>query len=108
MKKAICLSLGAFVFGLVAGCGSDNASAFVGHWIEVSKSDDHPMTLDISYSDNVFHIDEKKRLLGKDFDRKLEGHADSSTTLCAMGGALTMRLENNRLYYSGRELVKSP
>ena len=108
MKKNVFWSLGALVIGLVAGCGSDNSSVFVGHWVEVAESVDHPMTLDISYSDNVFHIDEKKQLLGKVFERKLEVHADSSTTLSAMGGALSMRLENNRLYYSGRELVKAP
>lgn len=98
---------GVLLFTLLAGCGADNPKNFVGHWVEVNGSDQKPMTLDISYENDVFHIDEKKNLFGKDFESKLEGTADSETTISAKGGAVTMRLEKDRLLYKGRELIKS-
>ncbi|WP_324729577.1 hypothetical protein [Pseudomonas chlororaphis] len=98
-----------FLFGaLLSGCNAENSTDFVGHWVEVNGTDSKPMTLDISYEDRVFHIDEKKTIFGKDFESKVEGKADSATTISAKGGALSMRLENNRLLYKGRELIKSP
>ncbi|WP_426102987.1 hypothetical protein [Pseudomonas sp. PSPC3-3] len=108
MNKFINVGFGAVLLAILAGCGAEKPNSFVGHWVEVPGSTPKPMTLDISYSDAIFHIDEKKNVLGKDFERKLEGRADSATTLSALGGALTMRLENGHLFYNGRELVKSP
>lgn len=107
MSNKFGVAVGVLLFTLLAGCGVEKPSNFVGHWVEVNGSDQKPMTLDISYENNVFHIDEKKNLFGKDFESKLEGKADSDTTISAKGGAVTMRLENNRLLYKGRELIKS-
>jgi hypothetical protein len=107
MSKKICVVFGAFLFTLLVGCGHEKTSNFVGHWVEVNGSDQKPMTLDISYENNVFHIDERKNLFGKDFESKLEGQAESDTTISAKGGAVTMRLEKTRLLYKGRELIKS-
>lgn len=107
MSKKFGAVFGVLLFTLLAGCGAEKASNFVGHWVEVNGSDQKPMTLDISYENNVFHIDEKKNLFGKDFESKLEGKADSETTISAKGGAVTMRLEKERLLYKGRELIKS-
>jgi hypothetical protein len=111
MSKKVIAVFAMMVFALVAGCESEKGNGFVGHWVEVNGSDAKPMTLDISYQDNVFHIDEKKSLFGKEFESKLEGKADSATTLSAKGGALTLRLDDaapNHLFYKGRELTKSP
>lgn len=108
MLKVINFGLGAVFLAVLAGCGADNASSFVGHWVESPTDNPKPMTLDITLSEGVLHIDERKNVLGKNFERKLEGRAESSTTLSALGGALTMRLENSRLLYNGRVLVKSP
>ncbi|AGN33502.1 hypothetical protein PflA506_p0040 (plasmid) [Pseudomonas fluorescens A506] len=108
MKNITTLLAALVIAALQVGCDNDRPNAFVGHWTEITKEGAPPMTLDISLSNNVFHIDERKNLFGKNFERKLEGSALSDTTLSIFGGALTMRLENNRLHYSGRELVKSP
>ena len=108
MKKILMVAAALVMVALQAGCDSDRPSSFVGHWVEVKEEGTPPMTLDISLNERVFHIDEKKNVFGKNFERKLEGTALSDTTLSILGGALTMRLENNRLHYSGRELVKSP
>lgn len=114
MYKSRNYSLAALLFAVLTGCDGNNTNGFVGHWVEVSGTESKylgaskPMTLDISYSENVFHIDESKNVLGKDFERKLEGRSESSTTLSALGGSLTMRLENSKLFYNGRVLVKSP
>lgn len=108
MNKYSKFTLSAVFFALLAGCGVEPSNSFVGHWVEVNGTDQKPMTLDISHEGTVFHIDEKKSLFGKEFESKLEAKADSDTTLSAKGGAVSMRLENNRLLYKGRELTKSP
>ena len=99
--------LGAVLLTLVAGCEAENHSDFVGHWVEINTGDQKPMTVDISYENNIFHIDETKTLFGKDFESKLEGKAESDTTISTKGGAVTMRLKNDLLLYKGRELTKS-
>lgn len=79
MYKSRNYSLAALLFAVLTGCDGNNTNGFVGHWVEVSGTESKylgaskPMTLDISYSENVFHIDESKNVLGKDFERKLEG-----------------------------------
>jgi len=108
MNNKFKVAIATALLSLLAGCGVEPSNNFVGHWVEVNGTDQKPMTLDISHEGTVFHIDEKKSLFGKDFESKLEGKADSDTTLSAKGGAVTVRLENNRLLYKGRELVKSP
>lgn len=107
MKKLSCFLLFAFFGLLLSGCDARNGHQFAGHWVEVNGIGTEPMTLDIVVVDQVFHVDERKELFGKIFERSLEGVAVSNTTLSLLGGALSMRLKNNSLIYSGRTLVKS-
>ncbi|MEE9681887.1 hypothetical protein V4842_26665 [Pseudomonas moraviensis] len=107
MSRKVLAVCGLVAFSMLTGCGADKPSAFVGHWVEISSTDSKPMTLDISKEGNVFHIDEKKSLFGKEFESKLEGKADSDSTLSAKGGAVSFRLQDGRLFYKGRELSKS-
>lgn len=107
MKKSI-IFFGAGIFTLLVGCGADKGAAFIGHWTEVNGKTDKPMTLDISYDGEVFHVDKKYNFLGLDFENKLDGKAESDFTLGFNGGMVTMRLQNNNIFFEGRELSKSP
>lgn len=107
MSNKLLVVFGFTVCSILSGCGADKASEFVGNWVEVNSADAKPMTLNISKEGSVFHIDEKKTLMGKEFESKLEGVADSDKTLSAKGGAVSFRLQDGRLFYKGRELSKS-
>lgn len=110
MHKKLKALIGVAIVVLLAGCGIDKGKDFVGHWVEVNSQDKTPATLDISYEEGLYHIDQYMRFFGKDINSKLIGKVESSTILSVQGGLipLTMRLQNSRLFFNGRELVKSP
>ena len=112
MKKSRAF-FGAGIFALLVGCGADKGTDFIGHWTEVNGKTDKPMTLDISYDGEVFHVYKKWNVVGMDRESKLDGKAESDSELSFisakyMSGMTTMSLQNNNILFEGRKLSKSP
>lgn len=107
MKK-LKMVMGGALLALLAGCGSDKGMDFVGSWIEVDTKSTKPATLKITYDGEVFHVDEKKLIVGLPVENKLDGKAESDSTLSFMGDMTTMRLEGDKLQFEGKEFIKSP
>jgi hypothetical protein len=106
--KKIIMVIGGALFTLLAGCGSDKGTDFVGHWTEVNAKSGKPTTMDISYDGEMFTVNRKSNSVGLDFKDRFDGKAESDTALSFMGGMAIMRLQNGRVFYGDDEFIKSP
>lgn len=88
-------------FIALAGC-KDKGKEFVGHWPDVKEP--NTSSLDISYSDNIYHVNVNsidKFLDGKPKVIRLEAQAmsDSVLTIHTGLGSVDMRLEGDKIYF---------
>lgn len=101
----------------IAGCDGGKGNDFVGRWIS-ERNEKQFMTpsaiMEIRREGDVFYIDdEQTNYYGKPggrtkiINKKFEARAESNTVLSMMGGMLTMRLQDDRLYFGSDEYVRA-
>ncbi|KFF42179.1 hypothetical protein JH25_27830 [Pseudomonas sp. BRG-100] len=116
LKKILCAIGVVLLITLVSGCNNDKGSDFVGRW----SSGNHDAKglappsyyLDIKRDNDIYHVDVQANIYDfisggrKITSKKYEAKAESETVLSMMGGMLTMRLENERLFFGNDEFIK--
>lgn len=111
VKKTGFLLVASLLAITVSGCNGEKGAAFVGKWVSVDtgRPDQTLMVVEVVPDGGSFHINVENTIFKHTKTSRFEGKAESENVLSVTGAPilLNMRLEGGRMFFDGRELIKS-